>query len=215
MISKLHYLTQEIPGKTHLQAVKEACEAGCTWIQLRVKDKPYEEFLDLAYASRKICSKFNARLIINDNVQVCLQVQADGVHLGKKDMNLACARKVLGHDYIIGGTACSFHDVSHLHDSGADYIGLGPFRFTNTKENLAPILGITGYQDIVRKCRQENIEVPLIAIGGITSDDIPDLMKTGIYGIAMSNYLTINENKKEAVQDMMTSLNGEKLELMI
>ena len=114
---------------------------------------------------------------------------ADGVHLGKLDMPVAEARRILGPDRIIGATANTFDDIARAAAAGVDYIGLGPFRFTQTKSNLSPILGLEGYRSLLTQCRRAGITLPVVAIGGITAADIADLCATGIRGIALSGAL--------------------------
>jgi len=207
MISKLHYITQDIENISHTQLVKEACDAGIDWIQLRVKDKTYSEWLNIAHEVKKICDTNNTILIINDNVQITKEINAHGVHLGKKDMSVTQAREILGDKFIIGATANTFDDIKDLAREKVDYIGLGPFRFTSTKKNLSPILGLEGYKQITKQCLLHNITVPLIAIGGITSGDIEGIMGMGVYGIAVSAYITNSKNKIETIKELNASLN--------
>ena len=101
-------------------------------------------------------------------------------------MPVAEARALLGSGFIIGGTANTFEDVVMHHRGGADYIGCGPFRFTTTKKGLAPVLGVAGYEDITARMKATGIALPVVAIGGITADDIPAIMQTGVSGVALS-----------------------------
>jgi len=213
MISKLHYITQDVEHASHVQLVEDACKAGVDWIQLRLKNKSYEDWKTIAEEALAICRKYNAKLIINDNVALVKEIGADGVHVGKQDMPVSKAREILGTDFIIGGTANTFEDVKLHAKSGADYIGLGPFRFTTTKDKLSPILGLEGYKAIVDKCKQENINVPIIAIGGITEADVEVLSTTGIYGVAVASAITHAENKKEMVKKFMRHLEYDTLKI--
>jgi thiamine-phosphate pyrophosphorylase len=206
MISKLHYITQELAGYSHSALAEQACIAGVDWVQLRIKNKTYDEQIIIANKTAEICKKYNAKLIINDNVKLAKEINADGVHLGKTDMEPAEARKILGNGFIIGGTANTFEDISRLVQSGVEYIGLGPFRFTSTKENLSPILGIEGYKNIMKKCRGEGINIPIISIGGIKSEDVMTLMETGIHGVAVSSAINMSNNKKNTVEKFRDSL---------
>jgi thiamine-phosphate pyrophosphorylase len=136
---------------------------------------------------QSMCRRHGATFIIDDDVLLAKRIGADGVHLGKEDMTVAEAREVLGNEYVIGATVNSFDDiVAHIRGARPDYFGCGPFRFTTTKERLAPMLGIEGYTEIVRRMREYNIAIPIVAIGGITKGDIPDLMASGVSGIALS-----------------------------
>jgi thiamine-phosphate pyrophosphorylase len=205
-VSRLHYITQDIGNATHVALVEDACKAGLDWIQLRLKNKSYEEWKIIAEEALAICRKYNAKLIINDNVALAKEINADGVHLGKQDMSVSKAREILGLDFIIGGTANTFEDVKLHAASGADYIGLGPFRFTSTKQNLSPILGLDRYQIISNLCKQENIHIPIIAIGGIVASDVESILNTGVYGVAAASAITHSENKIETVKEFMNKL---------
>ena len=159
--------------------------------------------LPIAKEAMSLCRKYDATFIIDDFVELAKQIGADGVHLGKNDMPIAEARKILGKDFIIGGTANTFEDVQMLYKAGANYIGCGPFRFTTTKKNLSPILGLEGYQQIILLMREYKISLPLVAIGGITKEDIPSLMQTGISGIALSGSILRSENPIEEMKEII------------
>lgn len=161
-------------------------EAGCRWVQLRLKGADDAEIYMVGKALRALCDQYEATLILDDVVRMVPVIGADGVHLGKQDMPVDEARKLLGPDKIIGGTANTFEDVERLAKQGANYIGCGPFRFTTTKKNLSPLLGLEGYAAILEQMRQKQIDLPLIAIGGITTEDVPDLVDLGVSGIAIS-----------------------------
>ena len=171
---------------SYLDSIRLALEGGCRWIQLRMKDATEEEILPVALEAQRMCKEVGATFIIDDHVELVKQIKADGVHLGKKDMPIAEARKILGKDFIIGGTANTFEDVRAHYEAGANYIGCGPFRFTTTKKGLSPILGLEGYISICSQMKAEGIDLPIVAIGGITAEDIPMIMQTGVTGIALS-----------------------------
>ena len=184
---------------SYLDSIRLALDGGCKWVQLRMKDASEEEFLRNAHQARKLCDQYQATFIIDDHVELVRECGADGVHLGKNDMPIAEARRLLGDDFIIGGTANTFDDVLSHYRSSANYIGCGPFRFTTTKKGLSPILGLEGYQDIVAKMKSQSIDIPIVAIGGITIDDIPSIMQTGVNGIALSGTVL---NATDPVQEM-------------
>jgi len=171
---------------TYLDSIRLALEGGCRWIQLRMKDATEEEILPVALEAQRMCREAGATFIIDDHVELVKRIKADGVHLGKKDMPIAEARRILGDDFIIGGTANTFEDVRAHYEAGANYIGGGPFRFTTTKKGLSPILGLEGYISICSQMKAEGINLPIVAIGGITAEDIPMIMQTGVTGIALS-----------------------------
>ena len=184
---KLQFITHHNERYSYIDSARMALEGGCRWIQLRMKEADEAILESAAIIIQRMCREYGATFIIDDNVALTKRIGADGVHLGKNDMPVAEARKKLGEGYIIGATVNTFDDiVNALHTATPDYFGCGPFRYTSTKQNLAPILGYDGYRDIIGKMRERNIEIPLIAIGGITKGDIPELLRCGVNGIALS-----------------------------
>lgn len=188
----LHYISQGKTPKEHLINIQNACTAGAELVQLRLKNLGYKEVLKIAEEAREITGHYQTRLIINDYYKIAKEVKADGVHLGKNDTCPSIARKHLGEFYFIGGTANTIHDCRNLINKKVDYIGLGPYRFTKTKDNLSPVLGYNGYLTILEELKTDT---PIIAIGGITLNDVPEILETGVYGIAASTEITKNFNK--------------------
>ena len=154
-----------------------------------------------------LCRRYSATFILDDHVEWVDILHADGVHLGKSDMPIDEARRLLGQDRIIGGTANTLEDVMLHATRGADYIGCGPFRFTTTKEKLAPTLGLEGYRRILDGMKKKGISLPLIAIGGITKEDIPALMETGVDGIALSGTILRAGSPTEETRNILKILN--------
>lgn len=172
---------------TDADTAAQACAGGVDWIQLRLKNVDYDQYKQVALQVQQVCRKYNATFIINDNVALAKDINADGVHIGKDDMHPAEARKLLGDDIIIGCTANTAEDIIRLSDLGIEYIGLGPFRFTTTKEKLSPVLGLDGYNGIFEYLVERNLDYPpIVGIGGVTEDDVPSLLATGLHGIAVS-----------------------------
>lgn len=182
----LQFITHKNERHGYLDGAEAALRGGCRWIQLRMKDEPDESVIAAGRQLAPLCRTAGATFIIDDHVALVDAVGADGVHLGKNDMPVAEARRILGPDRIIGATANTFDDIAAAVASGADYIGLGPFRFTETKKRLSPILGLEGYRDIMAHCRRAGYSIPVVAIGGITPEDIEAIMATGVSGIALS-----------------------------
>lgn len=205
MIQFISHYTDKIG---YLDSIRLALEGGCRWVQLRVKNATIDELRPMALEAQRMCREAGATFIIDDQVALVKEIGADGVHLGKNDMPVAEARKVLGPDFIIGGTANTFDDVRMHYEAGANYIGCGPFRFTTTKEKLSPVLGLEGYRSIVSQMREEGIILPIVAIGGITADDIPDIMKTGVTGIALSGTVLRAENPIQEMQRLLAIVNS-------
>jgi thiamine-phosphate pyrophosphorylase len=197
VIDKIHYISQAPEKGSHLTAIEKVLRSGCKWIQLRVKEQSEADVLTLAFEAARLCREYKARLIINDYPRIALACGAYGVHLGLDDMPMSKARAILGKNKCIGGTANTFEDVLKRAEEGVDYIGLGPFRFTSTKKNLSPVLGIEGYTSILEQMNKAGISIPVIAIGGIGLPDIEPLFKLGIHGIAVSGLLTRENDLKE------------------
>ena len=206
----VQFITHYTDRYTYLDSVRIALEGGCRWIQLRMKEVSPEEIIPIAKEAMAMCHKYGATFIIDDHVELVKLLGADGVHLGKNDMPISEARRILGKDFIIGGTANTFEDVRMHAEAGADYIGCGPFRFTTTKKNLSPVLGLEGYTDINSKMKAEGVNLPIVAIGGITKEDIPSLMKTGINGIALSGSILRAENPIEEMKEIITIIESWK-----
>ncbi len=205
-IGKLHYITQDLEFKSHQQQVEDACKGGVDWVQLRMKDKTADERLKIATEVKEICKSFNATLIINDYVELAKEIQVEGVHIGKEDMAYESAREFLGNNFIIGRTTNTYHDVLSLKDSQVNYVGLGPYRFTNTKKNLSPILGVDGYNGVMKRCLIESVDIPIIAIGGIQLEDVEILKNTGIHGIAVSSIINLADEPSQIASEFMMNL---------
>ena len=201
-IGKLQFISNRNNELTHLESIQIALDAGCNWIQLRIKNQSPEEVLKQALKAKTLCDQYQAKLIINDFPFIAKEVSAYGLHLGLEDMTIKEAREIVGNELIIGGTANTFEHILLRINEGADYIGLGPFRFTSTKQNLSPVLGINGFQQIMKQLAVLDKSVPVIAIGGILPEDIPGIKAIGLHGIAMSSALIHAKNRKETVTDI-------------
>jgi len=193
-ISPLHCLTWDASPLAHLAQVEQLLDAGANWIQLRQKKATEREKLQTAIAAAKLCQKYKAVLIINDSPQICLESGANGVHLGLNDCPIPKARELLGKDAIIGGTANTQLQALQRVTENCDYIGLGPWRATKTKENLSEILGEAG----IRRVIDLNLKIPVIAIGGIALQDVGKILSLGVQGIAVSSGIVAAKDIKEA-----------------
>lgn len=204
---KLQFITHHNERYSYIDSARMALEGGCRWIQLRMKEADEAILESAAITIQRLCREYGATFIIDDNVALTKRIGADGVHLGKNDMPVAEARKMLGERYIIGATVNTFDDiVNALHTATPDYFGCGPFRYTTTKQNLAPILGYEGYRKVISKMRERNIEIPLIAIGGITKGDIPELLRCGVNGIALSGSILNSKNPIKEMTDIVNTI---------
>lgn len=203
----IQFITHANERYDYLDGVRMALEGGCQWIQLRMKDTSAEEVLKTAESTRKLCRQYDAVFLLDDYVELVERSGADGVHLGKNDMPIDEARRLLGRDKIIGGTANTFEDVKRIYSAGADYIGCGPFRFTTTKKKLSPILGLDGYRRIIEQMDAYGINIPVIAIGGILLQDVSDIMQTGVSGVAVSGAILNANNDDNPVTTMKRFIN--------
>ena len=191
----------------YLDGIRLALEGGCRWVQLRMKDASAEEILACAKQAAPLCRSYDAVFLLDDHVELVERCGADGVHLGKHDLPVDEARAILGPERIIGGTANTLEDVLRLHRQGADYIGCGPFRFTTTKKQLSPVLGLEGYRSIVSGMREHGVDIPIVGIGGITPEDIDALMETGLDVIALSGTILGAEDPVAQTELIIKKLN--------
>ena len=209
---RLQFITHYTETYSYIDSVRIALEGGCRWIQLRMKEAEESLLEKTAITVQQMCKDYGATFIIDDHVLLTKKIKADGVHLGKNDMPIAEARKILGDSFIIGGTVNSFEDIlSHLQEATPDYFGCGPFRFTSTKKNLAPILGFDGYKNIIQKMKEMNIRIPLVAIGGICKGDIPELLQSGVNGIALSGSILHADDPIREMEEIVEILKVKQL----
>ncbi len=201
-MEKLQYISQGNTIQEQEFHIRKALDNGIKWVQVRWKNAPENELINLCEISKQLCSEYQSVCIINDHVQIAKEIDADGVHLGLNDSAIEEARLILGENKIIGGTANKLSDVIRRINESCDYIGLGPLRFTTTKEKLSPVLGFEGYQKIIDGLSEQSIDIPkIVAIGSVGLEDILPLQEIGIYGVAVSGLITkqpsiINELKK-------------------
>ncbi|MFI3295700.1 MAG: thiamine phosphate synthase [Rikenellaceae bacterium] len=202
----LQFITHRNDKYDDITGAKAAIKGGCRWVQLRIKGASDPEFKAQAEKLKPLCEKEKAIFLINDRAHLVRECKADGVHLGKQDISPSQARELLGDKAIIGGTANSTKDIDHLVGEGVDYIGLGPFRFTTTKEKLSPTIGIEGYKKAVEHCAKKGYKVPIVAIGGITKEDIESIMECGVSGIALSGTILNAKNSEKETESIIKKL---------
>jgi len=205
-IERLHYITHPVTAHTIIDQVRSVTEAGGKWIQFRLKNTDNNVFKEQAERALFVAREKGATFIVNDHVLIAKTIHADGVHIGKEDLSPFEARKILGDEKIIGCTANTLEDILYLKGQPIDYIGLGPFRYTGTKERLSPILGLDGYQAIIKQLEWQDIDIPIIAIGGITTNDINDLLNAGVYGIATSGAIINSADPKASCEAMLNEI---------
>ena len=202
----LQFISHRTGTYSYVDSVRMALMGGCRWIQLRAKDATEVELESLAGQVKELCRAYDATFIIDDKVETAMLTGADGVHLGRNDMPVKEARRLMGERFIIGATANTEEDVRRHYRDGADYVGCGPFRFTTTKSNLSPILGTDGYRRICQMMKREAIRLPVVAIGGIGVDDIPALLRTGVSGIALSGAVLRAEDPVEEMRRVVNAV---------
>lgn len=202
----LQFITHPSEHYSIAEEAQMAIEGGCRWIQLRIKDASDDEVRQVAMEIIPMCRETEIFLIIDDRVELVNELKVSGVHLGKNDMDPLEAREILGPHAIIGITANTAEDIIRYKGKDVDYVGLGPFRHTTTKKNLSPVLGIEGYASVVSQVRQAGVELPIVAIGGITIDDIDAIMATGVNGIAVSGAIINAPDPVEYTNHIMQKL---------
>ena len=200
---RLQFITPAGSAAHIVESTAAALEGGCRWVQLRVKDGRSADILALARQIEPLCRRHDAVFLLDDRVDLVDAARADGVHLGKNDLAVDRARLLLGPEYIIGATANTYADLARARALGADYIGLGPFRFTGTKKNLSPLLGHDGYRRIMADCRAAGVELPVVAIGGIEADDITDIAADGVQGIAISGAIAAAADPAQSCRNII------------
>ena len=202
-IGKFHVLTEAlIQGRfSHVELTAMALAGGADTIQFRSKSGSTGEMIDSASQMKILCKEAGVPLIINDRVDIALAVGADGVHLGQDDFPISLARKLLGPDAIIGGSAGNMDEASKCYYDGADYIGSGPVYGTNSKPDAGPATGVENIRMIAGR-----IPLPVIAIGGVTADDINELLDAGAYGFAVISAVCFDNDPEAAASRFRTAL---------
>ncbi|MFD0940137.1 thiamine phosphate synthase [Pedobacter boryungensis] len=200
-IEKLQFITHDIPQYSHIEQVQIACEAGAKWIQYRCLSKADDELLTDINTIAEICDDWGSTLIVTNHTHLKGKADIQGFHIEEMEADFITLRKQLGEEYTLGGSANTVQNLIRLAKEGVDYAGFGPFKITTTKPNNAPLLGAKGYADAINALKKENINLPILAVGGVTLQDIPALLNTGIYGIAASSAINQAENMYQAYID--------------
>lgn len=202
----LQYITNtDCPGSV-VDQINAVIDGGCRWVQIRMKDATDEEITEVVKAVLPKAAETETFLLLDDRVELCKKLELTGVHLGKEDMAPSAARMVLGPAAVIGSTANTFEDIVAVRALDIDYIGMGPYASTTTKKKLAPILGLEGIRSLVEKMKEAEIEIPVVAVGGIREEDVKPLLDAGVNGIAVSGAIAFAPDMKEATRrfvDMM------------
>ena len=194
---RFHVLTDMVVQDrfSHLELAKMALAGGADTIQFRSKSGSTRELIDTAIKMKELCAKAGVPLIINDRVDVAIASGADGVHLGQDDFPISLARKLLGEDAIIGGSAGNMEEAKICFEDGADYLGVGPVFSTSSKSDAGPATGIENIRAIA-----EEFPLPVIAIGGISVNNINELIDAGAHGIAVISAVCLEEDPESAAR---------------
>ena len=204
---RLQLITDGANAEEVAEGARRAVDGGCRWVQIRMKNAPAEEVERVAKMLAPLRDSHGIVLLVDDHVELAARLDClDGVHVGKNDMPVGEARRLLGPSKILGATANTFADLEKNIADGADYIGLGPLRFTTTKKNLSPVLGIEGYRDITGECQRRGLGRPVVAIGGITAADVEPLAATGVAGIAVSGTILRSPDPAAAAAELSEAL---------
>lgn len=204
----LQFITHPSDRYSIAEEAQMVIEGGCRWIQLRMKDATDEEVRAVAMELIPLCRETDTFLIIDDRVELVNELRVSGVHLGKEDMDPRQARELLGPHAIIGCTANTADDILALRGVDVDYIGLGPVHHTTTKARLAPTLGVSGVAEVMARVRAAGMTIPVVAIGGVTADDVPALMAAGVNGVAVSGAIITAPDPVEYTAALVEKLNN-------
>jgi len=202
-IGRLHVLTDTVLQSrfSHLELARMAIGGGADTIQFRQKAGATREMIDIVRQLKQLCMDSGATLVVNDRLDVAIAVEADGVHLGQDDFPIPLARKLLGESRIIGGSAASLEEAQKCLAEGADYIGFGPVYPTTSKTDADPVTGIKLLKQAV-----EAIPLPIIAIGGISVENTPEVIRAGAGGIAVISAVCCQENPEQATRALHQAL---------
>lgn len=200
-IEKLQFITHDLTHLSHVDQTQLACEAGAKWIQYRCLTKNDNELLEDIHLVASICDDWGATLIVTDHVHLKGQADIQGFHIEDMDADFVSLRALLGEDLTLGGSATSIDGLKRLWKEGVDYAGFGPFQTTTTKPNNHPLLGLEGYKAITAAMADASMELPVLAVGGVTLNDVPPLLDTGIFGIAVSAAINRAADPREAYSD--------------
>lgn len=184
-------------GRTLPEVIEEALEGGATFMQIREKELAYEEFVELAREVKKITDQYHVPYVVNDEVMIAKEIDADGVHIGQSDQELVEARKILGPDKIIGVSAQTVEQALEAEKNGADYLGVGSIFSTSTKLDADDV----SLETLREIC--DAVSIPVVAIGGIKANNILDLKGTRVDGVAIVSGIFAADNIKEATNKLL------------
>lgn len=188
-------------GMSHQQIAAMAIAGGADMIQFRDKDRPASELVPIAASIREICRRSGVQFIVNDRIDVAMAVDADGVHVGQRDIPIEAARRLLGPGKLIGGSASTMKEATTLENDGADYVGFGHVFITGSKEKTYPPVGLDALTGVTRE-----LTIPVIAIGGITAANAPSVVATGVHGLAVLGAVCSAANPTAAAAEIKKAI---------
>lgn len=200
----LQFITQETRKYSIIEQVKMAINGGCRWIKLCMNSASVHDMKTVAEEIIPLCQETDTILVLDHRVELTMELKVHGVHLNSNDMPIRDAREYLGAGAIIGISANTATEVIATRGLDVDYVELGPYRSADGQSDK--VLGLEGYTKIVAEIRNASIELPIVAVGDITIEDIPQIMSTGVNGIAMSKAIINAENPVEYIQQILNEL---------
>jgi thiamine-phosphate pyrophosphorylase len=206
-IGRFHVLTDTHlqTSFSHFELAELAIAGGADAIQFRQKSGSSKEMIKVAGQLKDLCQKSGVTFIVNDRLDWTLAIQSEGIHLGQEDFPIPLARKILGEKVLIGGSAGTLEEARKCLLEGADYIGFGPVFPTSSKADAAPAGGL----DLLERAVKE-IPLPIIAIGGLTLENIPRVMQTGVYGVAVISAVCCQKDPRKAARNLRKVLESSR-----
>jgi len=202
-ISKFHYLTQDLPNRTHAEQARMACGNGANWVQYRCMSKTDEALIAEINEIAGICDDWGATLIVTNHFHLLNNVDAQGVHIEDLNADLVAIRQHIGGDKTLGASSTNIKRLLYVQQLGVvDYSGYGPFRHTDTKPNNMPLLGFEGYREL----QKHAIDIPVIAVGGVQLDDVVLLLEAGVYGVAVSSAINLSVDPGGMVKEIYRNI---------
>ncbi len=202
----LQFITNTEAGASPAEQIKGAIAGGCRWVQIRMKEASDEDIEKVVAEIKPLCIETETFLILDDRVELAKKLDVGGVHLGKNDMLPSKARMLLGPAAVIGVTANTIDDIIAVRSLDIDYIGMGPFAYTNTKKNLSPMLGAEGIRSLCSDMERLEINIGHVAVGGIRLEDVRTIMEAGANGVAVSGAIAFANDIPDATAKFLEAL---------
>lgn len=202
----LQFITNTESKTPVAEQIKGFISGGGRWVQIRMKDATDEEIAKVVEEVKPLCLETETFLLLDDRVELAKTLDVGGVHLGKEDMLPSKARMLLGPAAVIGVTANTIDDIKAVRSLDIDYIGMGPYAYTDTKKNLAPVLGLEGIRTLCTEMEQLEINIGHVAVGGIRLEDVVPLMEAGVNGLAVSGAIANAPDVKRATEEFLKTL---------